>query len=288
MYLDRALRRELGKARITFRRVDPDSQEPSSPEALAAAIRAAAERGVAGLIVEPLDRPAVIDALYDALGRGCVVLLLDEPVPALAGKTIPHVEYTGLADAGRQVVADIVNVDGKLKRTGPSRVFVLHHRSDDPYMDRCLASLVEPLRAAGKRPEVVAFERDADRAIAALRKALGADRRIDIVLADDNYGITAAINIRREWAQAIRPEFLIGGYSPYDNRTPEMLRYVRSFADRSVESYAVRTFQAIRSLLDGKPVGDVVGVPVPFHRQTTVLVPTPEKPAGPETKAGKP
>jgi ABC-type sugar transport system substrate-binding protein len=255
---------------------------------MAGAIKAAADRGVAGLIVEPRDEPVVVDSLYDALGRGIAVLLLDRPVPARGGRTIPRVEYTGMDDAGRQVVADIVAADRKFKRAGPGRAIILHHRTDDLYIDRCLASLLEPLRAAGKKPEVVIFEGDTDRAIAALRKALDADPPIDIVLADDKYGMGAGINLRAEWTRAGRPEFLLAGYTPYDSRTPDMFQRARSFADRSVDSYALKTFQAIRSLLDGKSVGDVVAVPVTFHRQPTLFVPTAEKSAAPEKDARTP
>lgn len=274
VYLDRALRRELGAARIRFRVVNPDSPQRATPEALAAAIRTAADHGVAGLIVEPLDQPAVLDALDHALARGCAVLLLDRSLPARRGKAIPRVEFTGIAEAGARVVADVLDVERRLARPGTPRVFVLHHRLDDPYIDRCLASLVDPLRAAGKKPEVVAFEGDLDRAIAAVRKSLGDDPRLDILLFDDKHGMATAINLQREWAQAHRPEFLIAGYSPYDFRNTEVLWYARSFADRSVESFTMKTAHAIRDLLDGKPVGEVVAVPVAFHRKETMFVPT--------------
>jgi ABC-type sugar transport system substrate-binding protein len=287
-YLAQALRRELGKVRIPMRLIEPDSPERSSPEALAGAIRAAADRGVAGLIVEPRDEPVVIDALYDALGRGSAVLLLDHSIPARDGRTIPRVEYTGLADAGRQIVDDVLDADRKLKRAQPGRAIILHHRSHDVYIDRCLASLLEPLRATGGKFEVVSFEGDSDRAIAALRKALDADPAIHIVLADDKYGMAAGVNLRTEWSRANRPDFLLAGYSPYDSRSPDMINRARSFVDRSVESYAFKTFQAIRSLLDGKPVADAVAVPVTFHRQTTLFVPTAEQSAAPAKEAGKP
>jgi ABC-type sugar transport system substrate-binding protein len=288
VFLTQVLRRELGKVPIPFQLFEPDSPERSSPEAMAGAIKSAADRGVAGLIVEPRDEPAVIDALYNALGRGIAVLLLDRPVPARGGRTIPRVEYKGMDDAGRQIVADIVETDRNLKRASPGRAIILHHRTDDLYIDRCLASLLEPLQAAGKKPEIVPFEGDADRGIAALRKAIDADPAVDLVLADDKHGMAAALHLRAEWTRAGRPEFLLAGYTPYDSRTPDMFQRARSFADRSVDAYSLKTSQAIRSLLDGKPVGDVVAVPVTFHRQTTLFVPRAEKSPAPEKPAGKP
>jgi ABC-type sugar transport system substrate-binding protein len=286
-YLEQALRRELGKARIPLRFTAPDSPERSSPEALAAAIRAAADRGVAGLIVEPRDEPVVVDALHDALGRGSAVLLLDRSIPARGGRTIPRIEYTGLADSGRQILEDVLETRRYLKRAHPGRTIVLHHRSDDVYIERCLASLLEPLRAAGEKPEVVAFEGDVDHAIAALRKSLDADPAMDILLVDDQVGMAAGMKLRAEWARARRSDFLLAGYSPYDSRSAELVNRVSALADRSVESYAMKMVQAIRSLLDGKPVGDVVAVPVTFHHQTMLFVPAVEKPAAPEKKAGE-
>lgn len=243
---------------------------------------------MAGLIVEPLDDPAVTDAISDAANRGIAVLLLDRPVPVRGGKPIPRVEYTGLADAGRQIVADVLEADRTLKRDHPGRAVILHHRSDDPYSESGLASLLGPLQGSGKKTEIVAFEGDIDRAIAALRKSLDADPAIDILLADDKYGMAAGIDLRTEWTKAGRPGFLVAGYASYDSRTPEVLSRVRNFADRSVDAYCMKTFQAIRSLLDGKPVGDVVAVPVTFHHQTILFVPKTEETAVPEKKAGKP
>ena len=82
VYFDSVLRHELAKALIPLRLTQPDSQKPSSSENLAGAIRAAVDRGIAGLVVEPSDDAIVIDALYDAVDRGVPVLLLDRPVPA--------------------------------------------------------------------------------------------------------------------------------------------------------------------------------------------------------------
>lgn len=82
VFFDTVLRRDLGKYQIPLRLTRPDAQKPLSPEALAAAIRAAVGRGAAGLVVEPSDEAGVIDALHDAVGRGVAVILLDRSVPA--------------------------------------------------------------------------------------------------------------------------------------------------------------------------------------------------------------
>jgi ABC-type sugar transport system substrate-binding protein len=92
--LDQLLRIELAKVLIPLRLTQPDPQKRWLPEDLAGAIRAAVGRGVAGLVVEPSEEAVVIDALYDAVGRGVPVLLLDRPVPARGGNSMPRVEFT--------------------------------------------------------------------------------------------------------------------------------------------------------------------------------------------------
>ncbi len=204
------------------------------------------------------------------------------------GKTIPRVEYTAIADVGRQIVADVLEADRRFNRPVPGRVIILHRRSDDPYIDRSLASLVGPIKAAGKLSEVIAFEGDSDKAEGVLRKSLDTDPKLDILLADDSYGMLAGYRIYSEWAKAGRATILLGGYISYDNRTPDVLPNAQAFGDRSVESYAMKTFHAIRSLLDGQPVGDVVGVPVTFHNKPTIFVPAAEKKSAAEKNSTAP
>lgn len=277
-YLQLALRRELGKARLIFRVIQPDSPGAGTPAWLASAIRAAVDRGIAGLIVEPLEDPVVYDAMYDALNRGVAVLALDAAPPARGGKTIPRVAYVAIADVGREIVENVLAADRSLAHSRPGRAVVLHHRTrDDPYIERSLESLLEPLRTGGKPLEVVPFEGDAGPAGEALRKSLDNDPNIDILLVDDAYGIVAGYKVLTEWTKAGRPDFLLAGYVPYDTRTPELLSKVHAFGDRSVEAYAGRTAQAIQKLLDGKPVDDVVGIPVTFHLKQTLYVPAAKK-----------
>jgi ABC-type sugar transport system substrate-binding protein len=287
-YLALALRRDLGRVRTIFRVTKPESGAAFSPGEQADAIRTAVGRGVAGLVVEPSEEPAVVDALYDAVGRGVAVLLLDRPVPARGGKTIPRVEFTGFAEVGRQIVEDLLEADRSLKRTDPGRAVILHHRSDDPYIDRSLDSLLGPCKASGKPMEVVNFEGMTENATEALWTLLKADPKLDIVLADDTFGVLAAYHLLAEQTQAGRREFLLGGYTPYDTRTPEMLERAKAFGDRSVETYALKTTQAIVNLLDGRPAGDVIEVPVKFHRRSKIFVPRTEGTAAPSSAQGDP
>jgi hypothetical protein len=286
-YLELALRREMGKGRIMFRANQPEPGESASAPRLAGAIRSAVDRGVAGLIVEPLDDPAVIDALYDAEGRGVAVLLLDGAIPPRNGKTIPRVEFVAVDDVCRQIAEDVLEANRNFHRTRPGRAIILHHRADDPYLDRCRAAMLGALKAAGKPTEEIAFEGKAETAQEALEKSLKADPNIDILLADDAYGMAAAYAVQGPRVKAGHPEFLLGGIAPYDSRTPELLGRAQAFGDRSVEAYATKVAQGIRGRLDRKAVDDVLGVPFTFHRKSKLFVATPAETVAPE-KAGKP
>jgi ABC-type sugar transport system substrate-binding protein len=212
-YLALALRNALGKIPMSFRLAQPESGAPFSPQELADAIRAPVGRGVAALVIEPREEPAVVDALHDAVDRCVAVLLLDRTVPSRGGRTIPRIEFAGFADVGRQIVEDVLEADRNLKRADPGQVIILHHRSDDPYLDRSLASLLGPCKASGKPTDVIAFEGTTEKADDAVRKALEADPRMDILLADDTVGMLAAYRILIEATQAGRRDFLLGGFT---------------------------------------------------------------------------
>jgi ABC-type sugar transport system substrate-binding protein len=267
MYFEQVLRGDLAKSRIPLRRPQTDPPESSSGGDLAGAIRAAVGRGAAGLIVEPRDEPAVIRALLEAVDRGVAVLLLDRPVPARSGKTtIPHVEFVGFSDVGRQIVAAVLEADRSLNPAKPGRLVLLHRRSDDPYRDRCFESLLGPCKAAGKPMQTLEFEGDAETAVAALRKSLTADPTMDVLIADDAIGLAAGFKVHVEATESGRRGFLLAGYTSYDYRMITFVERIQAFGDRSVDSYAAKTSRAIRTLLEGKPVGDTVEVPVAFQR----------------------
>jgi ABC-type sugar transport system substrate-binding protein len=278
LYFDQFLRKELAKSLIPLRLRQPETDKPFTPEDLASAIRAAVGRGAAGLVVEPIEGSVVVDALYDAVDRGVAVLLLDRPVPTRGGKSIPRVEFTGFADVGRQLVAVVLEQDRKQKRAKPGRIVLLHHRSDDPYLEPSFKSLVEPSQAAGKPLEILEFDGDAEQGMAVLRKALEANPKIDILLADDAVGVYAGFRIHIEQTDAGSPAFLLAGYTSYDYRIITFLDRFCAFVDRSVESYGTKASQAIRGLMDAQPVGDVVRVPVTLQERSGPTTPAPKTP----------
>jgi len=287
VYLTQSLRREMGKAKIIFRTVEPKSLEHGpnrtqsfSPEQLAGAIRAAVARGVSGLIVEPVEDPVVLDALYQAENRGVAVLLLDRPASPWGGKSIPCIRYASFTEPGRQIVQSILESAGLLRDRAGDRIVVLHDRSPDPYGAERRDSLTAPLEAAGKPFDMIEFEGDSAAAVVALRNSLAANPRVVIILADSDQGLFACQQFRTEWLEANRPDFLFGGYLAYDYRSAsDILGQAAVFADRSVESFAVKTFETMRSLLAGKPVDERVEIPIVVRRKRTMFVPTTTKEA---------
>jgi DNA-binding LacI/PurR family transcriptional regulator len=283
VYLEQALRRELGKVQIVFRTVEPKAPEPAPksgpvptfrPAQLVEAIRAAVERGVAGLIVEPLEDPAVVDALYDADARGASVLLLDRSVPARGGKALHSVGYAPFAGPGRQIVQATLEAARMLGQSGDGRIIILHDRSADLDDAERREALAEPLKAAGKSFDVIAFEGDPVQAADALRTSLEFDPKVAIVLADDTNGMSAAYQVWSNRKNTDAPEFLFAGFLAYDYRAAsELLSRAIAFSDRSVETFATKTFQAISGLLSGKPVDQHIEVPITVHKRSTLFVP---------------
>jgi ABC-type sugar transport system substrate-binding protein len=283
VYLEQALRRDLGKVPIIFRIVEPKAHEPDpksgevpslTPAQLAEAIRAAVERRVSGLIVEPLEDPAVLDALYDADARGVAVLLLDRSVPARGGKSLHSVGYASFAEPGRQIVQATLDAAKLLRPLEGGRILILHDRSADAYDAERLEALAEPLKAAGKSFDVIEFEGDFAPAASALKTALEAKSQVAIVLADDSNGMFAAYQVLSDRKNTDAPEFLVAGFLAYDYRSPQdLLARAIAFSDRSVETFATKTFQAISGLLSGKPVDERVEVPITVHKKSTLFVP---------------
>ncbi len=277
IFFDTVLRRELGKVMIPLRLTKPDGKTRSSPEAHAAAIRAAVGRGAAGLVVEPSDEAAVIDALYDAVGRGVAILLLDRSVPA-RWQVDPTRRVHGVHRRGARIVAAVLEGDRDQKHAKPGRIVLLHHRTDDPYLQICYKSLLGPCQASGKPIEILEFAGDAEQGMASVRKSLEADPAIDILVADDALGVYVGFRIHIDLTDADRRPFVLAGYTSDDYRIVTFLDRMYAIGDRSVGSYSSKTSQAIRTLMEGKPVESVIEVPVTFSRRWML----------PETPAKKP
>jgi DNA-binding LacI/PurR family transcriptional regulator len=276
LYLVQSLRRDFGKATMSLRYTKPESVQPLSPEQLAGAIRKAIQRGSAALIVEPIDDPAVRDLLYENQSRGMKVLLLDQPLPQRGGKSIPSVTYQSFDKLGRQIVETVIDAAKMTRRLNDGRIVVIQNHLSDPYSADRLASLTNPLIAAGLKYEILPFEGDANAAKEAVTKSLMLPPKIAIVLAADDDGFNASHLVLTERIREGQPEFLLGGYTSYAVlATPDLVARAVAFCDRSIEVYASKTFQTVRSLIEGKPVGERIEIPMTFHHTSVLYVPTP-------------
>jgi hypothetical protein len=135
--------------------------------------------------------------------------------------------------------------------------------------------------------DLLEFDGDAERGKAMLRKALEADPETAIVLADDPIGVQAGFQIGAERTRSGGRSFLLAAFLANDYRHVTFLDLMYAIGDRSVGAYALQTSQAIRSLMEGKPVGDVVGVPVGFNRRPATPG-TPPKSQSPPPRAASP
>jgi len=272
LLLAQLLRREAGKAKTPFRAVMPEPNEAGFSDRLREAIRAA----VAGdaLIVELDDDPALIELLYEASARGVTILSLDRPLPPRGNKSHAWITYESFAGAGRQIVETVLGAARLSRSTPKDRIVVLENRTPHRYRAERLASLVDALKAAGRSYETVSFERDGDAASKALEQALSTGPKVAIVLAEEDVGLFGAQRKSVERSEQNRPPFVLGGYFAYDLRTAGNSRNVTVFGDPSVEAFAVRTFQTLERLMEGKAVPEKTEVPISVHNFSTTFVPT--------------
>ena len=144
--------------------------------------------------------------------------------PRAAASQSPGSSTPAFADVGRQIVKAVLEADRNFKPAEPGRIVFLHHRSDDPYLERSFESLLGPCKAAGKPMEMLEFDGDAEQGMAVLRKSLEADPKIDILLADDAVGVFVGFRIHFDWIESGRRQFVLAGYTSNDYRDRHVSR----------------------------------------------------------------
>ncbi len=272
LLLGQALRRELGKAKIPFRVVMPEPDEPSFSRRLTEAVRATVAGD--GLIVDFNDDPALIELLYDASERGVSILTLDRPLTPRGKKSHAWITYEPFTGVGRQIVETLLEAARRLPSSPEDRIVVLENRTPHRYRAERLASLVDALKAASRSYETVSFERDSDAASKALEQALSTGPKVAIVLAEEDAGMFAAQRNLVDRLAKNRPTFVLGGYFAYDIRSAGNVSKISALGDPSVERFAVRAFQTLQRLMDGKAVPEKTEVPISVHGFSTNAIPT--------------
>jgi len=272
LFLAQILRREAGKAKTSFRFVKPDPDQSSGSGPLIEAIRSA----VAGdaLIVELNDDPAFLESLYDASARGVALLSLYRPLLARGNKAVAWISYESLTGAGRHIVDKVIEGARLFGYTSKDRIVLLENRFPHRYRAERIAAITDALRAAGRAYETVSFERDGDAASKALEQVLRAGPRVAMVVAEEDTGLFAAQRQSVLQRDLKRPEFVLGGFVTYDIRTPGDRRNLTAFADLSVDEFAVKAFQTVQRLMEGRAVPEKTEVPVHMHNTSTILVPS--------------
>jgi ABC-type sugar transport system substrate-binding protein len=164
---------------------------------------------------------------------------------------------------------------------------VLQNRSTDPYSADRLSSLTDALTTAGQPYEIHAFEGDATAASAALQSLLAVPSKVAIVLAEEDQGLAGSRRTLTLLGEKGQAEFVLGGYGSYDLYSSDyVIVKCAAYGDRCVGAYAVAAFRTVRSLMEGKPVGDRIEVPMIFYRASTIDAPkTPRNEAPPPNKS---
>jgi ABC-type sugar transport system substrate-binding protein len=271
-----AFRREAGKALLSIRYDEPTTAvSPASvAERMAGEIREAMKRGAAGLIVEPIDDPTVIDLLYQAQANGLAVLTLHHPVPTRSGKTIPCVVYEKLEPFGAELVKFTLEAARLNLHPDNGRIVILQNKLTDVYSAERLLSLTGPLKAAGRSFEILSFGDERTGAAKALEKLLESGPPVDIVLAEDDEGLMAAQSVLKARISDRKSQFMISGYVAIDAQNAyDAIDNCATVVDRALDVFCARAFKAWNQIREGKPVPPRVEVPMLVRKHKTYFVP---------------
>lgn len=273
-YLVQMLRRDTGEKRYAFRLKAPETSQPFTGAQMADAIRKAAASSAGALIVEPVDTPEVRQALVEAQGRGLPVVVLDEPLPSGSPeKPFPYVTVKGFAEGAARMVS-AVSEDARPFRFPPEAgIVVLENRRKEIYSQRRLDAITTALKDAGLKHEVLGFEGERTGAFEALVNYLKT-HRVSMVFADDEFGVSGAIQIAMDRYMKHQRAFLIGGFASFDARLDSYAREgAVGLVNRNTDGYARALLQLALDLMDRKPVPERTEVAMPF-----IHTPPPYKP----------
>ncbi|MBV8488303.1 MAG: substrate-binding domain-containing protein [Planctomycetaceae bacterium] len=259
LYLEKYLRRDAGLNKCTFRSEMPEENEPSGPERLAREIRAAVDRTTGVLIVEPIDAPAVRDALHEAEAKGLSIVLLDAPLPSLSpGKSYPYVAFQPIAPVSRKLVETLAD-DAKWLHLPPhGKALVIKDNDEDCLDPDRLESIKKALQEAGYPFEIVEVVASVpNEAIELLRKKFETSPNVTIAVADHEYSLQAAFEGRDRWRGPGKHAVALGGYAACDARLDSLPKALSECViDRNTEGYARKALQVALDLMDGKPVAE--------------------------------
>lgn len=260
-----AARQEAGLARAGLIVDRPKPGEPASAQA-ALIRKAAGPGGASALIVEPMDDPAVSEALRDARAAGTPVVVLGrklasrDPAAPFASVAHPPASET----AGALVTALMADAKGSGASPGGHALIPLNTGSG-PGTEEMAAALAEALKAAGvTKVESAPFKGDYEAAFKALSARLEADREVAFLLAPEDQGLAGALKAY-DAVKASRPLGMVGLTTVDRTVNPSFLTNCAAIADRNVSSLSRQAvLLALRLARRESTAGDVV-VPQPLY-----------------------
>jgi ABC-type sugar transport system substrate-binding protein len=268
LFMEQFLRRDAGTKKSAFRSVKPETGEPMTAAQLAQAIRKAADHGAGALILEAIDAPEVQAAISDAESKGTVIVLLDTPLPSPSpGKARPYVEIKGFAEAGKQIVQTVIDEARLYHLPANGSALVVQNSVQDKQSAQRLESLTRALKAAGRPYEVVGFNGDQQAGMELILKYLTDHPQTTILLAEEDYGLSAGFQARRNLVSESNRQVIVGGYGANDMRLDMAVKNgISALADRNIEGYSRKALQLALDQMDGKPTPERIEVEMPFTR----------------------
>jgi ABC-type sugar transport system substrate-binding protein len=266
--MEQVLRRELGKARISLRMTKAEGAEAGSANLLVEGIQAAVSRGVALLVLEPLDTPEVRVALREAETRGVAILLLDQPLPSRqSNRNLPTLSLTGFPERSKELVVAALEDAGHFGLPSDGTALLVQNRSVDSYSKQRQESISNALKDSGRVFHVLEFEGGRSQAHSILVDYLKAHPQVCVILTEEDYGLGAAVDVHRALSNLGLHEFILGGYASYDLRIdPEVARRCAGFVERSLADYAVKISELARAAMEGKPLPERTNIDMLFVR----------------------
>ena len=240
-----------------------------TPAELARVIRKASDRMTGSLILEPIDDPAVREALAEARSKGLAIVLLDTPLPSTPpAKPLPCVAFAGFDEAGKAIVDTLKDEAAKLKLPNDGTALVLANQEKDVYSNRRQDSLIGALKAAGISYDILTFDGESKGTSDSISAYLDAHPKVTIIVSDDDFGLGAIHQARSERKKRDKPEVVAGGYAAGDERAKPLVKQgTEVMADCSMQTFGRKVLDVALDLMAGKPVPERIDVEMPLIRK---------------------
>jgi ABC-type sugar transport system substrate-binding protein len=255
-----AARLEAAKSRVYFtvlRQLPTDSSKRQAD-----LIRAALRSDV--VIVEPVDDPAVGEAIREVRGKGQKVLLAGRgvPIPGQEGP-IPAVAFAPFEESARRLVAAAFK---EAKESGlPADGHVLILIKEGTGAEPLVGPIEAAAKAAGGREVVIfRFKGDYTEGLKMIQERIKADPKITILLTVDQEGLTGAVAA----IEALKEtrSFSLAAVASLDQSLAESFyTQCAGLVNRNLGLFGRDAVQQALRLARGEKVPDLVEIPLSFE-----------------------